>query len=332
MDAYDDIAPVAEANTPIKHPAWAYGFFQLIRLLADMNPNAPLPGTTFSYRDEAIRIRPDAVQVFPPGDVKSLREAHDGNPAEVTVTFGGLYGIDGALPASFHEHFARREDESAPIRAFLDVFNHRMYTYLWRAWARNQPDLLSEDTTVHKTFAARLESLAGLNTPGVTDPPVSTQRLLPFAGILSAWSRNAQGLQILIVTLLDLPVEVRENVPRTVFLDERPKVGFARLGYDTVVGEKVVDASGKFQLVIGPLSLDTFLNLLPGRPGAKQLDALIRLYAPDYLDYDVDLRVRAAELPRLRLGDRSCTWLGLTTCLGTSGAQVLGRKVRYSPS
>lgn len=331
MEAYDDIHPTVEPKSPVKHPAWAYEFFQLIRLLAEQNVDAPLPGTTFSYRDEALRIRPDAAQIFPAGDVKALREADDRGPAEVTVTFGGLYGIDGALPGSFHEHFARKEDETAPLRAFLDVFSHRMYAYLWRAWARNRPELLSEDTSVHKTFAHRLEALAGLGTPGVTEPPVPRHRLLPFAGILSAWSRNAEGLQILIVSLLELQVEVRENVPRTVFLDERPKVGIARLGYDTVVGEKVVDASGKFQLVVGPLSLDRFLDLLPGRPGAQQLDALIRLYAPDFLDYDVDLRVRANELPRLRLGDRTCTWLGLTTCLGIPRTQVLGRKVKYSP-
>lgn len=329
MDTHDDIAPVAETKSPVRHPAWEYEFFQLIRILADADASVPLPGTTFSYHDEAVRIHPDAAQVFPAADVKQIRESNTDEPAEVTVTFGGLYGIDGALPSSFHEHFARREDETAPVRAFLDLFNHRMYTYLWRAWARNRPELLREDTSVHKTYAARLESLAGLRTPGAVEPPVAVQRLLPFAGILSAWSRNAEGLQTLLVLLLDLPVEVRENVPRTVFLDERPKMGTARLGYDTVVGEKVVDASGKFQLVIGPLSLEKFLDLLPGRPGAKRLDELVRLYAPDYLDYDVDLRVRADELPKLRLGDRSCVWLGLTTSLGSSGAQVLDRKVRY---
>ena len=52
----------------------------------------------------------------------------------------------------------------------------------------------------------------------------------------------------------------------------------------------------------------------------------MRLYAPDYLDFDVELRLRTSDLPPTQLGDPS-TKLGLTTSLGDPTEPVQTRVI-----
>ena len=58
------------------------------------------------------------------------------------------------------------------------------------------------------------------------------------------------------------------------------------------------------------------------------LHSLVRLYAPDYLDFDVELLLRTAEIPTLRLDDPR-TRLGVHTWLGRPRQELLAHLVAY---
>lgn len=311
--------------------AHAYEFFQLVRLLAARQPGALGPGYGYDYRSEPLRVRSDTALVFPSSDVKRVERENDpARPPEVVVTFGGLYGIDSPLPTAFHRAILDDPDVPNALRSFLDLFSHRLYSLFWRAWARYRPELFSESSGPRRVHDSRLRALAGFKTPGAQAAPVEEPLLLAMAGRLAAWSRNAEGLRVLLELSLGLPIRIHENVVRTVDLPHRPRVGQSRLGRDAVVGSRVRDASGHFRIEIGPLAMEQFLDLLPGREGASRVDALVRLYAPDYLDYDLDLVLDTADVPPLRLGEGRSASLGLTACVGRPRAQHLHRTVRYA--
>lgn len=323
----DDSRP----HTTIGERARNFEFFQLLRILAGRQPGAAGPGSGFDYRSEALRVRPDANHVFPSSDVRSVEFENDPEAVpEVTVTFGGLYGIDSPLPYAFQRGIAAEPETSGALRSFLDLFSHRFYTLLWRAWARYRPELFSEGSEARQVHEVRLRALAGIASPGAAEAPIGDAVLLAMSGRLAAWSRNAEGLRVLLELSLNLPVRIYENVVRRVELPQRPRLGSSRLGRDTVAGSRVRDASGLFRIEVGPLALEQFLDLLPGQAGASRLDALVRLYAPDYLDYDMSLILDSADVPPLRLGEGRSASLGLTACLGKPRASHVHRTVRYA--
>ena len=293
-----------------------FGFFQAVRLLESFFPDAPPPGTSARPDAERIRFRPDPAIVFPPADVRSVTLDETG--AEMRLTFMGLYGVASPLPVYLYEDIATEADDTLPLRHFLDLFNHRLYSYFYRAWKKYRPsspsDVGRDDST------ARFLALAGLGTPGaVAGAPVSTERLAGLAGLLNRRVRNAEGLHTLLTAFTDgLTVEIVENVVRRVQVAERPRLGGSpatTLGGSALVGATVLDAGGKFRVALGPMGLDDFEAYLPGGPRAEALGYLVRLYAPDFLDFDVLLRLKAPDRPALRLGDRNArlgenTWVG----------------------
>lgn len=308
---------------------YAFGFFQAVRLLAAARGGPHTVGGP-SPREEAVRVSPDAASVFPASDVRRVRPGGPSEPVAVEVGFGGLFGVDAALPNVFHEQISSREAHTLPLRDFLDLLGHRSYAQLWRAWARYRPEVRAWAVGRDDVHATRAAALSGVVR---TDPALAEMReLLPLAARLSAWTRNAEGLRALLEHATGLAVTVLENIPRLVRLSDRPRLGSARLGLDAVVGERIYDESGKFRIEIGPLGRDAFRDLLPGRGGASRVAALVRLYTSDTLDYDVDLLLRAEEAPPLVLGDTESARLGRNAHLGTPQTPLVRRRVRYAPA
>jgi len=310
-----------------------FQFSQAVRLLELLFPDAPAPGDTTRVTASPIHLRPSVDLAFPPTDVKRV-ERVDGDPRgiHVVATFLGLYGIDAPLPYHFHNHLAKDPEETAPHRDFLDIFNHRLYSFFYRAWKKYRPHLHYRAGGQDR-HSRRFLSLAGVGAPNaLADVSLSPMRLAAQAGVLAPQRRSAAGLEALIKAFFDgVEVQVRENVPRWVSIPSRPRLGneSVRLGESATIGESVYDRSGKFRLQLGPLSLEQYSALLPGGEDVPKLRDLVRLYTPDYLAYDVELRVRSEDLPTSRLGE-SGNQLGFTTSVGTPGEPIISRVVNYS--
>ncbi len=296
---------------------YRFDFFQAVRLLEAFYPDAPAPGMSANPADERIRFRPHPAMVFPPSDVRSVALDEDG--AEVTVTFMGLYGIASPLPVYLYEDVATEAEDTLPLRHFLDIFNHRLYSYFYRAWKKYRPDTIAEAGRDDST--ARFLAMAGLGTSGaLADTPVSIGRLAGLAGLLNRRVRNVEGLHTLLTAFTGgLQLEIVENVVRRVQVAHRPRLGGgehpATLGGSALVGATVLDAGGKFRVVLGPMGLEDFESYLPGGEKAEALGYLVRLYAPDFLDFDVLLKLETQQMPALRLGDQQVrlgenSWVG----------------------
>jgi type VI secretion system protein ImpH len=313
---------------------YRFQFVQAVRLLELLNPEAPGPGETFDYDQVPIRLRPSVDLVFPPTDVKRVERSADVGSAEavcVESTFLGLYGVDSPLPYYFYDALAREGDDTLAHRDFLDLFNHRFYAFFYRAWKKYRPGLYHRADGDDR-HTRRFVSLAGLTPHAADAVPLPRLRFAAAAGLLAPRVRNAAGLEAVVNAFFDgLATEVVENMGRWVEVPTRRGLGDDRfqLGRDATVGERVFDRSGKFRLRLGPMSVNRYLALLPGAPDAAALHALVRLYVPDYLDFDVELRVRSADIPPTQLGDPQAR-LGLTTNLGQPRDPVIRRVVQYA--
>lgn len=309
-----------------------FRFSQAIRLLELAFPEAPSPGQASSYRETPIRFRPSVDLAFPPTDLKQVEKAPDDRgEVHVVAYFFGLYGIDSPLPYHFYDQLAQRPKDTKAHRDFLDIFNHRLYAFFYRAWKKYRPALYhSPGGEDH--HSRRFVSLAGIGTPRAPrDLPLDPMRLAAQAGVLASRTRNAAGLEMLVEAFFgDIGAEVIENVPRWVPIPSRSGLGDGGLeiGGSATIGERIYDRSSKFRLRLGPMNFEQYLALLPGGEDVQDLKALIRLGAPDYLEYDVQLQVPSETLPETQLG-RSGAQLGFTTSAGEPKEDVFSRVVDY---
>ena len=314
----------------LREEGYRFGFFQAVRLLMLLFPDAPAPGTTSDYAASPIHFRPNTDLVFPATDVKRVA-SESPERVQVVLNFMGLYGVDAPLPYYFYEDLARLGEDARPHRDFLDVFNHRLYAFFYQAWTKYRPGLhhRSDGSDRH---SKRLIALTGLGTPYASEEvPFSLIRLASQAGLMGARARNASGLRSLIKAVFEgVAVTVVENMPRWVTIPARKELGEEsfQLGQGATIGEQVFDRSGKFRVQLGPLGVKQYLSLLPGGKQARELEALVRLYSPDYLDFDIELKVNAEDMSKTELGASSAK-LGLTTSLGQPTEPQLSRVVDY---
>lgn len=320
-DARQSTPAVADA---LKDRAPHFAFLQAMWLLHRAYPGAVPPGRQGPASEELVRLRPSASLAFPPGDL-DLFESRPGRPPfRLTTTFMGLYGTHSPLPSFYAEEIAKRcaDDEDHITRLFLDVFNHRILSLLYRGILKYRGHLLFAPGADDE-FSWRLFAVAGLSPEGVTATAgLPAQRLLRYAGLLSQKPRSAESLRAILAGWFgNLRTVVSQCAPRWVYLgpDLRSSLGqrSCQLGNDATIGARVRDWTGKFRVRIGPVDFDTYCSFLPGSANLRTVGNLVRASTGDALDHDVEVVVRAEDTPRLGITLARAGNLGWTTGLFT---------------
>ena len=326
---------------------WEFDFFQAAWLLERHAENRVPVGDRGPVGHEPIRFRPDVSLGFAPTDVRRITEFQDSISDEtfhqVDVTFLGLYGVSTPLPLHYAVDILRwveqaagpPEDEghvdagsaatrepkygSAPARDFLDIFHHRVISLFYRSWLKYRYDR-SFGLPDRNVITDYLLWLIGC-PPGCDESVlgVSPIRMLRYAGALTQRPRAAATLE---GTLLDywqeFPVELEQCVGRWVPIapGDLNRMGAANstLGGDLTVGEQVYDLSGAFNIAVGPVDWTTYLSFLPDGSRFSQTRALVNLYCMDPLNFTIEIKLRAGEVPEMRLSsDDQASRLGYTS-------------------
>src|SRR6202012_2956529 len=113
--------------------------FQLIALLERFYPDAPAVGAATEAGRERIRFRALPSLAFPPADIAAVApEGGIDTPGRigVTVTFFGLFGPASPLPAYYTEELLGDDPAQETVRDFLDLFNHRLISFVYKAWKK----------------------------------------------------------------------------------------------------------------------------------------------------------------------------------------------------
>ena len=183
------------------------------------------------------------------------------------------------------------------------------------------------------TFTRALFSLVGLGTPAfrgrlrvavpaTDDEGLSAERvlghvsdlnLLFYGGLFARRTRDATSLAILLNDYFGLAVEVRQFQGQWLNLEPAAQTSLGSmgtLGVNAVAGSKIWDVQGRFRLRVGPLSYREFEEFLPDRgdtPKRKTLflmSHLTRLFVGPELDFDVQLVLRAGDVPHCQMADQ----------------------------
>ena len=309
-----------------------FSFLQAVRLLEELYPGRTPPGEGGDPRRELVRFRHEVRFDYPPTDVETIVPPRDGEPAQMTVNVLGLAGVLGPLPQAVTELIldleraprTDRETRDTAFRAFLDLFNHRLISLLYRARKKYRP-ALDAKAPDRGGVARTLYAFLGLGTPHLQHRlDLPDRALLPYTGLIIQAERSTVGLVRMLEDYFETTVRVTEFQGRWGVLEpeDTTRIGLGRgqnhaLGASAVLGTRVWDASASFELRLGPLTLAQFLSFLPIGRAWKPLVAAVRYYVREELGFTTRLQLRAAKVPELRLSQSKNALLGWTTWLKT---------------
>jgi type VI secretion system protein ImpH len=298
-----------------------YGLFAALRVLEQAFPDRPRFGESRKAVDDAARLGNAPHLTFAPSDVTSFEMSAEQGARLEQHSFG-VFGPNGALPLHLTEHAyeRRRQQDDATLVDFVNVFQHRLISLFYRAWANSDP-ATSFDRPQSDRFVMYLGALQGLAPAEARGrDAVLDYAKLSRAGLYNPQPRSAEGLETVLADYFGLQVEVRQLVGAWLDIPEelRCRLGgpreLATLGQGATVGKATWQCQHKFEIVLGPLTLSTLKNFLPGARGLKELYALTRLYTGDEWTWQLRLLLRDAEIPGIRMGRLG--QLGWTTWLG----------------
>ncbi len=300
-----------------------FEFYQAVRLLELLQGES---------EREAVRFRSRVSFDFPASEIHSLEE--NAKAPLLTVNFLGLAGALGPLPAPYSEMvLAALAKKDRAAADFLDIFNHRLVTLLYRTRQAHRPSLTSRPPD-RGPIAHYLYSLIGLGLPHVRkNVQMPARLLLHYSGLLIRRPGSAAGLERLLADYFHVPVRVRQFVGlwRTLDPTQQTRIG-ARgrnqaIGGGAVLGARVWDQAAAVTIGIGPIGIDRFEDFLAGRPGHRALSAMARFYLGNEQDADAHLVLKAEDVPACVVGKSR---LGYTSWLRGRAFQGADPSVRVS--
>jgi len=230
-------------------------------------------------------------------------------PAEMTVNFLGLAGGLGALDIPTTELVMQRSSrQDQGLKDFLDIFNHRLVSLLYQIRKQHRVGL-GVAAPGEDRIARYLYSLIGMGTPNLLGRmQVRDRALLYYAGILAQQNRSMSGLERLLADYFKVEAKGNQFEGKWCDLEENQwtVIGASgrnqRLGRDpVVVGTRVWDQHARFEIQLGPLSLEQFIGFLPTNWRFGVLCDLIRFYVKDEFDFNIRLILKGSDITKTRL-------------------------------
>ena len=309
--------------------------FHAFRILESSFLKWPRIGEARRPREDKIRFGQEAELRFSPSSIADFSPPVGDKPGRLTNRFFGLFGPNGPLPLHMTE-YARgrlRHYGDGTFVEFANMLTHRLGTLFYRSWRSAQPaasfDRGDSDDFEHKVAA--ISGFHGKHFRQADDCSDLAKR--HFAGLFAQGPKNADGLRSILQVFFQVPVEVEEFVGSWLELEPNDRWhlgGSASLGRTTSIGASVWTRSAKFRLRIGPLSYAEYQRLLPGNRSLGQLKSIVKNYTGDALDWDVNLILRAEDIPRTKLGENM--QLGQTTWIGDRKTNKDADKLYLEPN
>lgn len=318
--------PSLEAN--LFERGYEFEFFQAVRLLARMFPGRKPIGGTAKPEEEVARFGARLSMAFPPSAIHDIEQIPDSaDPVRMTVAFMALTGTQGILPLWYTEWMIGRDaakDDTAA--AFFDLFNHRLLSLFYRAWEKHHPAVLYELGAIrHRQpdpFTHSLFDIIGMGTNGLRGRMrIHDESLLLYAGLIAQRPHSASALRGILHDYFSVPVEIDQCLGDWYELEEPDRCYLSeelernQLGEGAFLGEEAWNQQARFRIRVGPLGLDRFLEFLPdGRAMAKLVEFTQYLVGPSTA-FDVQVFLRAGEVPYCRLDDEGDSaprlgWMG----------------------
>jgi type VI secretion system protein ImpH len=296
--------------------------------------------------EDFVRFKSSVELNFPVSDIAQVRFKDDpaGRTAEnsdertfdiplteMTVNLMGLAGALGPLDMPTTELIIERAaKKDTALKDFLDIFNHRLISLLYRIRKMHRIGLEDEPPGQDK-ISKYLFSIIGLGTNGLRGRmSVSDRSLLHYAGLLSQQPRSLVGLELILSDYFKVRAKGQQFVGQWYALDEEQctRIG-EKSGQNHVLGEgavvlgkRVWDRQAKIEIRLGPLTYEQFLNFIPNSWGYRALCDLTRFYLGDTLEVSFRLVLKGEEIPPPVLGMTDEPRLSWTAWLNAPDASL----------
>jgi type VI secretion system protein ImpH len=308
---------------------YRFDFYQAVRLLEMIYPEKLSVGESSEPDFEVVRFRSRVSLTFPSGQISAIKAPLNGEPAEMTVDFMGLAGVHGPLPLPYTELLLERiRAKDTAMRDFFDMFNHRLVSLMYRVRKLHRVGLHTGSPD-RSPMARYLFAVMGMGTKGLQGrTEVEDRSLLFYAGILSQHPRSMAGLEAILRDYFDAPVSGIQLTGAWLDLDADQSTVIGETGRNQILGESAVlgtrvwDQRRKFDLHLGPLPFDRFVDFLPDGPAYAPLCSLVRLYASDEYEFDLHLSVKPETIPGITLSGEGGARLGWTSWFAPSAAEL----------
>ena len=286
-----------------------YAFFQAVRLLERLHPDRAPVGQFGQPEAEVAHFSAHPSIAFPASEIESL-EFEEGAPARFSVNFMGLIGPIGVLPYHYTQLVMERlRARDRAMLAFLDIFQHRMISLFYRAWAKH--DFLGGyQSEVDDPVTTHLRDLLGLGLAATRPrPPLRTDALLFYASALAPQQRSAVALEQLLEDFFQVPAAVVQFVGGWYRLGPGVQCALgsedsaaSQLGLGSVVGDEMWDQQAKVRIRLGPLARADYDRFLPSGDAYAVLRKLLSFYSHDQLDFEVQLVLAPEHVTPCRIG------------------------------
>lgn len=304
-----------------------YSFFQLNSMLQRMCDVHTEQGDT----PTSLRYRALPSLAFPAADINhcSWQKTPDRDLVEVYVSFMGLFGPASPLPVYYTERVIQSKDPNHPSRDFMDLFNHRAIKLLQRCWDKYRY-YAQYKTDGMDQYTRWLLSAAGIDIEQFEkNSQLKWPKLLPLVGLLANNRCSADMLQRVIQHYFGIKqVEVKPWLPRTVHIqcEQRNSMGIgnSEMGINLVMGDEVLDCSGKFSIHLNDLSDEQFNSFMPSGSQFTSLVELVQLVQKSSLDFDLCLykeSEKQVQVDELKLEQHQMGW-----------CSTLGSAANYEPA
>jgi type VI secretion system protein ImpH len=221
-----------------------------------------------------------------------------------------MLGPNAPLPPHLTEYaFERMRHFNDPTFVeFLNIFNHRLTSFLYRTWAANQK-ALDLDRGTDQRFGFFIGSFFGIGGEALQNrDAIPDWAKLYFSGRLACQTRNAEGLECILREFFQIKTEIQTFVGRWMDLPpgsicrlgESPETG--SLGVNAIAGSRFFEGQLSFRIRLGPMSLADYERMLPESEGFRRLKCWVSNYCEEHYFWDAQLVLNAAEVPETQLG------------------------------
>lgn len=290
-----------------------FDFFQAVRLMQRLRPNAEGPGGFAAPDRESIHFGVHNALAFPASNI--ARIDWDEPVPRMYVNFLGLTGHAGVLPYSYTELIMERQRaRDTGLSAFLDIFHNRLLALFYRAWEKYRLPVVYERGALrgerNDRFSGYLLSFIGLGTPGLQSrQAIGDESLLFYTGLLSLRPRSATALRSLLEDYFEVDVEVEQFVGAWHRIGKSDQCVFQefasfseQLGVGAVVGDEIWDQQSRIRVRIGPLPEARYLEFLPGGSAHDPLRALVKFFVNGEVEAEIELILKREDVPACELG------------------------------
>ena len=301
---------------------YQWDFFQAVRHIECAHGDKPRIGESYHVKDDPIRFCQKPTLAFSSSPISAYRRPGDRiRPPQMFVNFLGLLGPNGPMPRFMTEYILHRtlHHKDFTLARFLDIFNHRMISLFYRAWACHR-QIVYLDRVDDNRLTIFVGSLFGMGLKSMQNLDVLPDLgKLKFAGHLVGLTKHADGLQALLNNYFQIPVKIKQMVGHWIDIPKqyRCRVGqsleTSQLGKTILLGERIWDCQQKFRISLGPLSLPDYQRMLPGGGSLDRFIAWVRSYVGKELKWDLQLELKPDEIPKTKLDGSSR--LGLSSWL-----------------